>query len=76
MKVYPLDTINNLELELKLIYQYEKYNDKIELYRINQLDKTDIDYNTVKILYTSIHHILLRKKNILQNDKLIRYLNK
>lgn len=76
MKIYPLDTSYNLEFELKLIYQYEKYNDKIKLYQNNQLDPSDINYERVKILALSLDEVLLRKKKILHTDKLIHYLNK
>jgi hypothetical protein len=76
MRVYPLDTNKNLEFELKLIHQYEKYDNKIQLLKENNLDKNDKDYVAVHLLDTVLPNLLERKNKLLDNNPLHHYLHK
>lgn len=69
-----LDTNEELEFELKLIYNYEKYSKELKKFESGKLPETHPDYNKVKLLHNSFPIVMKKKNYKLGNDKLLNHL--
>lgn len=76
MSFIVLDTNENLEQDLKLIKLYEDNEFKLEQFKLGKLSKKDPSFNKIKTLYDESKINQQRKSNILNNDKLLKYLKK
>ncbi len=71
-----LDTNEELEFELKLIHNYEKYSKELKKFEAGKLPETYPDYEKVKLLHTSFPLVMKKKQYKLGTDKLVLYLKK
>ena len=76
MKQFMLDSNENIEFELQLIHNYEKYANKITLLKMNKLKQDDEDYDIVVKLHENLPMILKEKKESLEKDKIMKYIHK
>lgn len=74
MKGYMLDTNEALEYELKIIKEYEKYNEKIKDFNLGLLSPNDNDYTRVEFLNRCLTPLLKVKQNKLTKDKLYNHI--
>ncbi len=71
-----LDTIEELEFELKLIHNYEKYSKELKKFEAGKLPETYPDYEKVKLLHNCLPIALKKKQYKLSTDKLLLNLKK
>jgi hypothetical protein len=71
-----LDTIEALEFELKVIHEYEKYNEKLKKIQSESLPTTDSDYSKVELLHRCLPILLKQKEHKLKEDKLYNHIKK
>lgn len=71
-----LDTNEELEFELKLIYNYEKYSKELKQFEAGKLPETYPDYKKVELLHKSFPIVMKKKNYKLGTDKLMLHLKK
>jgi hypothetical protein len=76
MKGFLLDTNEELEFELRLIHNYDKYSKELKQYEAGKLPLTYPDYEKVELLHKCLPIALKKKEYKLSTDKLLLNLKK